>query len=45
MIYHDEYTAYRFTADGRRISLVPLTFGRLRICIGPRDGWTYDDGW
>jgi hypothetical protein len=31
-------------ADGRIITVVPLTFGRARLCIG-RDEYTYEDGW
>jgi hypothetical protein len=35
----------RDLGDGREATIVPLTFGRARICIGPKGGPTYDDGW
>jgi hypothetical protein len=31
--------------DGRTIEVVPLTFGRARIYIGPTNEQWYDDGW
>ncbi len=31
--------------DGRLIDVVPLTFGRARLHIGPSDSPFYDDGW
>jgi hypothetical protein len=30
-------------SNGRIVSVIPLTFGRARVCIG--DGTGYDDGW
>lgn len=37
--------AQRIMPDGRVASVVPLTFGRARIVIGPSDLAVYDDGW
>jgi len=31
--------------DGRTVEVIPLTYGRARIVIGPTDGMTYSDGW
>lgn len=33
--------------DGREISVLPMTFGKARICIGPAPAIShgYDDGW
>jgi hypothetical protein len=31
--------------DGRAISILPLTYGRARLVIGPLRGPFYDDGW
>lgn len=31
--------------DGRELTVVPLTFGRARLHIGPRGGDWFDDGW
>jgi hypothetical protein len=32
--------------DGHRLSIIPLTFGRVRLVIGRIDEpWGYDDGW
>lgn len=30
--------------DGRWLYVVPLTFGRARLTIGPKEDF-YDDGW
>lgn len=40
----DFHYARKIIGD-REISVVPLTFGRARIVIGPVNGLTYDDGW
>ena len=37
--------AFRDLPDGRRIDVVPLTFGRARIGVGMPDGGAYDDVW
>lgn len=29
----------------REVTVVPLTFGRARITVGPVAGFVYDDGW
>lgn len=37
-----------FTRDlpgGRTIDVVPLTFGRARLCIGPTGEMFYDNQW
>lgn len=31
--------------DGRELSLLPLTYGRARLVVGPPDSPFYDDGW
>lgn len=35
--------AAKVLADGRIVTVVPLTFGRARLCVG-RNWATYDDG-
>jgi hypothetical protein len=36
----------RHLPDGcRTIEVVPLTFGRGRLCVGPRGSMSYDDVW
>ncbi len=41
----DDFLYQRVLADGRLITVVPLTYSRARITIGPVScGW-YDDGW
>lgn len=37
--------ARRVLADGRLLDLTPLTFGRVRLCVGPADLPVYDDLW
>jgi hypothetical protein len=34
-------------SDGRRIDVVPLTYGRARICVAPTldDQHSYEDQW
>lgn len=40
------YLARRTLADGREVTVIPLTFGRARITIGPPlETGVYDDGW
>ncbi len=36
---------WRTLPDGRGAWIVPLTFGRARIVIGPVDSNLLDDGW
>jgi len=31
--------------DGRVVEVIPLTFGRARLCIGPKGSLGYDDAW
>ena len=33
------------TEDGREVHIVPLTFGRARIGIGPAGSQCFDDVW
>ncbi len=42
-----DYLSYgiRDLLDGRQLEVIPLTFGRARLCIGPGDGISYEDGW
>jgi hypothetical protein len=44
----DEYGCLdrRILPDGRELCVLPLTFGRARLTIGPpvQEGW-YADGW
>lgn len=40
---HELYV--RDLGDGRAISVIPLTYDRARITIGPDNLYTYDDGW
>lgn len=36
----------RVLADGREVSVTPLTFGRARLVVSPYVGaLVYDDGW
>jgi len=37
--------AERILPDGRLLQVIPLTFGRARLCVGPADSMTYDDNW
>ena len=43
--YYAEFLAYRRIPDGRLVAVLPLTFGRARIVIGPDQALWYDDGW
>lgn len=40
-----DFLAVRVLPDGRALAVVPLTFGRARLCLGPGDLYTYDKGW
>jgi hypothetical protein len=40
----DSFLFTKTLPDGRIITVVPLTFGRARLCIG-FDEDTYEDGW
>lgn len=40
-----EFLATRILPDGRALAVVPLTFGRARLCLGPGDLETYDKGY
>lgn len=44
-VREDGFLADRVLPDGRWLTLVPLTFGRSRLCIGPKGADHYDDGW
>jgi hypothetical protein len=35
----------RVLPDGRILAVVPLTFGRARLHIGPPGSQMWDDGW
>jgi hypothetical protein len=35
----------RTLPDGRILDVMPLTFGRARLHIGPAGALFYDDGW
>lgn len=41
----DGFIYQRILDDGRLLAIVPLTFGRARITIGPANTGCYDDGW
>jgi hypothetical protein len=41
----DVYLAARHLPDGRSLFVYPLTFGRARLGIGPRDDGAFDDVW
>lgn len=38
------WIARKDLADGRILMVVPLTFGRARLTVGPDEN-VYDDGW
>lgn len=40
-------TLARFLAvnNGRELQLVPMTFGKVRLTVGPLSALYYDDGW
>lgn len=40
-----DYLYARDLGTGRSIWVVPLTYGRARIHVGPTDSLFYDDGW
>ncbi len=40
----DVYAQKRFDGD-RQATVIPLTFGRARICLSNHDPRHYDDGW
>lgn len=42
---HAGALAYRKLDDGRELTLYPGIMGTVRVCIGGRDGVTYDDAW
>lgn len=31
--------------DGQALAVVPMLFGKARLCLGPEDLQTYDRGW
>lgn len=36
----------RLLNDGRVLEIEPMTFGKFRICLSPREGaFFYDDSW
>jgi hypothetical protein len=39
------FLAVRMLPDGRALAVVPLTYGRARLCLGPGDLMTYTDAW
>jgi hypothetical protein len=39
------FIAVRMLPDGRALTVVPLTYGRARLCLGPGDLMTYTDAW
>lgn len=39
------YLALKSFSDGRVGAVMPLTFGRARLVIGPPSMLAYDDGW
>ncbi len=39
------FIAVRMLPDGRALAVVPLTFGRARLCLGPGDLMTYEKAW
>ena len=41
----DDFIMRRIVEDGRLLAVVPLTYGRARLTIGPVDEPWYDDGW
>lgn len=41
----DGIIAERNLPDGRILHVVPLTYGRARLCVGPADSMCYEDGW
>jgi hypothetical protein len=40
-----DYLAERDLGDGRKAWVVPLTFGRARIIVGPAESQFIDDSW
>ena len=36
---------WRDMHDGRELTLYPMLFGNVRLCIGVQGAETYDDGW
>lgn len=44
-LYDFTYYLHRPLDNGREISVIPLTFGRARIIIGPKDRTVVDDEW
>ena len=39
------FIAVRHLPDGRALAVVPLTYGRARLCLGPGDLETYVKAW
>lgn len=39
----DEIIAERILPDGRRLQVIPLTYARARLCIGPDQTMFYDN--
>lgn len=37
--------AWRLLPDGRLATIIPLTFGRARLTVGPANELWYADGW
>jgi hypothetical protein len=45
MSFEDGFLYRRLLYPGYIVGVVPLTFGRARIVIGPADDVNIDDGW
>lgn len=39
----NDVLAERKLPDGRILQVIPLTYGRARLCVGPADSVCYDD--
>lgn len=42
---YDHHLYEKVLPSGRLIAVIPLTYGRARLHIGPTDKPFYDDGW
>lgn len=42
----DDYTVLRrLLPGGNQLDIVPMTFGKFRLYVGPQGSLYYDDGW
>lgn len=44
-MHEDAVGPKKLLPDGRELAILPLTYGRARLVVGPTGEPFYDDGW